>query len=261
MVRARQKARGRIRDAGRRIRVRRHRRVAGRSQGRRQPSVDPTGRHRHARHQPAATLRLEGRARRGAARRRLRDMGEGTARTSRTRPVRRRAAIPGSVGRRGIHRHRRRDAVPMPEHRPGYHSPPDSRPMAAGRSPTDRRPCSPGLRFRRRPRIAHPAPARARARVRVRPVAGVPVPVPVPVRWRRRCRRRLWGPSPMGPCWRCSSVREEALAKARAVRCGGGHAVGGVGLPFAQLPLFHDPCGMLAVFVRVHEAARDLALG
>ena len=30
---------------------------------------------------------------------------------------------------------------------------------------------------------------------------------------------------------------------------------------FAQLPLFHDPCGMLAVFVRVHEAARDLALG
>ena len=34
-----------------------------------------------------------------------------------------------------------------------------------------------------------------------------------------------------------------------------------VGLPVAQLPLFHDPCGMLAVFVRVHEAARDLALG
>ena len=33
----------------------------------------------------------------------------------------------------------------------------------------------------------------------------------------------------MGPCRRCSSVREEALAKARAVRCGGGHAVGGVG--------------------------------
>ena len=29
--------------------------------------------------------------------------GAGTARTSRTRPVRRRAAIPGSVGRRGIH--------------------------------------------------------------------------------------------------------------------------------------------------------------
>ena len=52
---------------------------------------------------PAATLRLEGRARRGAARRRLRDLGAGTARTSRTRPVRRRAAIPGSVGRRGIH--------------------------------------------------------------------------------------------------------------------------------------------------------------
>lgn len=39
----------------------------------------------------------------GAARRRLRDLGAGTARTSRTRPVRRRAAIPGSVGRRGIH--------------------------------------------------------------------------------------------------------------------------------------------------------------
>ncbi len=51
------------------------------------------------------------------------------------------------------------------------------------------------------------------------------------------------------------------VAKARAVRCGGGHAVGGVGLPFAQLPLFHHPCGMLAVFVRVHEAARDLAFG
>ena len=32
----------------------------------------------------------------------------------------------------------------------------------------------------------------------------------------------------MGPCWRCSSVREEALAEARAVRRGGGHAVGGV---------------------------------
>lgn len=34
----------------------------------------------------------------GAARRRLRDLGAGTARTSRTRPVRRRAAIPGRIG-------------------------------------------------------------------------------------------------------------------------------------------------------------------
>ena len=36
------------------------------------------------RHQPAATLRLEGRARRGAARRRLRDLGAGTARAGGT---------------------------------------------------------------------------------------------------------------------------------------------------------------------------------
>lgn len=34
-------------------------------------AADPTGRHRHARHQPAATLRLEGWSRRRAVRRRL----------------------------------------------------------------------------------------------------------------------------------------------------------------------------------------------